>query len=61
MSHGFVGADIQALSREAAMRAIRRVLPDIDLSEESIPAEILNRINVTMQDFTQVLNEIELS
>ena len=61
ISHGFVGADLQALAKESAMRAIRRVLPDIDLSEESIPAEILNRINVTMQDFTEVLNEIEPS
>jgi transitional endoplasmic reticulum ATPase len=61
ISHGFVGADLQALAKEAAMRAIRRVLPDIDLSEESIPAEILNRINVRMQDFTEVLNEIEPS
>ncbi len=61
ISHGFVGADLQALAKEAAMRAIRRVLPDIDLSEESIPAETLNRINVRMQDFTEVLNEIEPS
>src|SRR5919201_791045 len=38
ISHGFVGADLQALSKEAAMRALRRVLPEVDLSSESIPA-----------------------
>ena len=39
ISHGFVGADLQALAKEAAMRALRRVLPEIDLSSESIPAD----------------------
>ncbi|MEM2759935.1 MAG: AAA family ATPase, partial [Nitrososphaerales archaeon] len=61
MSHGFVGADLQALAKEAAMRSLRRVLPDIDLSAESIPSSILNRITVTMQDFTDVLKEMEPS
>ncbi|HEY7571170.1 MAG TPA: CDC48 family AAA ATPase [Nitrososphaeraceae archaeon] len=61
ISHGFVGADLQALTKEAAIRALRRVLPEIDLSEESIPAQILNKINVTMQDFMVVINEIEPS
>ena len=37
ISHGFVGADLHALAREAAMRALRRILPDINLSSESIP------------------------
>ena len=61
ISHGFVGADLQALSKEAAMRALRRVLPQIDLSLESIPSETLKKIIVTMQDFTGVIKEMEPS
>jgi len=61
ITHGFVGADIQSLAKEAAMSAIRRVLPEIDLTQENIPHEILNKISVTMQDFTDVLREIEPS
>lgn len=61
VTHGFVGADIQALAKEAAMSAIRRVLPEIDLTQESIPRETLNKISVTMQDFTDVLRDIEPS
>jgi transitional endoplasmic reticulum ATPase len=61
ISHGFVGADLQALSKEAAMRALRRVLPEIDLSSESISGDILKKIIVTMQDFTEVINEMEPS
>ena len=61
ISHGFVGADLQALSKEAAMRALRRVLPEVDLSSESIPAETLKKIIVTMQDFMDVIKEMEPS
>lgn len=61
VTHGYVGSDLQALAKEAAMRALRRVLPSIDLSQESIPREILNKILVTMDDFTAVLNEMEPS
>jgi transitional endoplasmic reticulum ATPase len=61
VTHGFVGADIQSLAKEAAMSAIRRVLPEIDLTQESIPHETLNKISVTMQDFTDVLRDIEPS
>jgi transitional endoplasmic reticulum ATPase len=61
ISHGFVGADLQALAKEAAIRALRRVLPEIDLSSESIPAETLRKIIVTMQDFTDVIKEMEPS
>jgi transitional endoplasmic reticulum ATPase len=61
MSHGFVGADLQALAKEAAMRALRRILPEIDLSSESISGETLKKIIVTMQDFTDVLGEMEPS
>jgi transitional endoplasmic reticulum ATPase len=61
ISHGFVGADLQALSKEAAIGALRRVLPEIDLSSESIPSEILKKIIVTMQDFVDVTKEMEPS
>jgi len=61
VTHGFVGADLQSLAKEAAMSAIRRVLPEIDLTQESIPHETLNKISVTMQDFTDVLRDIEPS
>lgn len=61
ISHGFVGSDLQALAKEAAMRAIRRVLPQIDLASGSIPIEVLNKIQVNMDDFTVVLNEMEPS
>ncbi|HEX5977186.1 MAG TPA: AAA family ATPase, partial [Nitrososphaeraceae archaeon] len=61
ISHGFVGADLQALAKEAAIRALRRVLPEINLSSESIPLETLKKIVVRMQDFMDVIKEMEPS
>ncbi|MGE5781557.1 MAG: CDC48 family AAA ATPase [Nitrososphaerales archaeon] len=61
MSHGFVGADLHALAKEAAMRSLRKVLPEIDLATESIPSETLKKIVVTMQDFLEVIKEMEPS
>ncbi|MFL6525701.1 MAG: CDC48 family AAA ATPase [Nitrososphaera sp.] len=61
ITHGFVGADLQALTKEAGIRALRRILPEIDLSAESIPGETLNKIIVTLQDFIDVVNEMEPS
>ncbi|MEQ9715841.1 MAG: CDC48 family AAA ATPase [Candidatus Asgardarchaeum sp.] len=61
ITHGFVGADLAALCREAAMRAIRRILPKIDLDADEIPPDILNSLEVTMDDFMQALKEIEPS
>ncbi len=60
-THGFVGADLEALCKEAAMRSLRRALPQIDLQQEKIPAEILNKINVTMQDFEEALRDVHPS
>src|SRR5436309_1542090 len=60
VSHGFVGADLAALAREAAMKALRRYLPDIDL-DKPIPAETLEKMRVTSDDFKQALKEVEPS
>jgi len=61
ITHGFVGADLAALCKEAAMRALRRILPEIDFEKDTIPAEILNKITVTMDDFTEALKDVEPS
>ena len=61
MSHGFVGADLQAVAKEAAIRALRKVLPEIDLTAENIPSDTLKKIVVTMDDFLNVIKEIEPS
>jgi len=61
VTYGFVGADLEALCKEAAMRALRRILPQIDFEKESIPAEILNKITVTMSDFMEALKDVEPS
>jgi transitional endoplasmic reticulum ATPase len=61
VTHGFVGADLEALCKEAAMRALRRILPQIDFEKETIPAEILNKITVTMNDFMEALKDVEPS
>ena len=60
-SYGFVGADISALVRESAMKALRRYLPEIDLDEEHIPPEVLEKMEVRMSDFRQAIKEIEPS
>ncbi|MHA1361227.1 MAG: CDC48 family AAA ATPase [Candidatus Freyarchaeota archaeon] len=61
VTHGFVGADIEALCKEAAMIALRRILPEIDLEAETIPAEVLEKIQVTREDFENALKDIEPS
>ena len=60
VTHGFVGADVAALAREAAMKALRRYLPEMDL-EKPIPVEVLERMRVIPQDFKDALREIEPS
>ncbi|MFH0903698.1 MAG: CDC48 family AAA ATPase, partial [Methanobacteriota archaeon] len=59
-THGFVGADISALAREAAMKALRRYLPQIKL-DEAVPRELLNSMQVTVYDFEAALKEVEPS
>ena len=60
-THGFVGADIEQLAKEAAMGALRRIRPELDLEEDEIPAETLEKLEVTEADFKQALKGIEPS
>jgi transitional endoplasmic reticulum ATPase len=60
VTHGFVGADLAALAREAAMKALRRYLPEIDL-DSPIPTEILEKMHISNDDFRNALKEIEPS
>ncbi len=60
-THGFVGADLESLCREAAMRRLRRLLPDIDFGQARIPYEALERLQIEPDDFEDALAEIEPS
>lgn len=60
-THGYVGADLAALCREAAMSALRRVLPDVNTDEDTIPTEVLNRISVEMKDFMNAMKGLQPS
>ena len=61
MTHGFVGADIEALAREAAMSALRKILPKIDFELADIPYETLMGLQVTMDHFLEAMKEVEPS
>jgi len=56
--HGYTGADIKSLCREAAMKSIRRYLPEIDLESEKIPAEILKSMEIRLIDFYDAMHEV---
>jgi transitional endoplasmic reticulum ATPase len=60
-THGFVGADLEAVCREAAMRSLRTVLPEINLEESKIPIETLNKIKITPKDFEDALKDVQPS
>ncbi len=60
-TYGFVGADIAALCREAAMTSLRRVLPEIDLEQKEIPKETLDKLVIKRSDFEEVMKEIQPS
>lgn len=60
-THGYAGADLSALTKEAAMAALRRVLPDVDLEAEEIPKDVLNSILVTKDDFKNALKDMQPS
>jgi transitional endoplasmic reticulum ATPase len=61
VTHGFVGADLQALAKEAAILAVRRVIPEISMDETKVPAKTLNKIKVRMQDFQDALRDVQPS
>ena len=61
ITHGFVGADLEALAKEAAIRALRRILPEVNMEAESVPVAILNKIKVMNADFLDALKEVEPS
>jgi transitional endoplasmic reticulum ATPase len=62
VTHGFVGADLAALSKEAAMIVLRRVLPDINMQgEEELPNELLEKLVITHQDFLDALKVVRPS
>jgi len=61
LTHGFTGADISELCKEAAMKALRRVIPEIDFDANYVPVEVLNKLFVTMDDFIDALRFVEPS
>src|SRR5215217_4460521 len=61
VTHGFVGADLEALSKEAAMRSLRRILPEINMEQTKIPVEVLNKIKITHRDFEDALKDVQPS
>jgi transitional endoplasmic reticulum ATPase len=58
MTHGYTGADVSALGRETAMKALRRYLPQINLEDERIPPSVLEKMEVTMDDFLSAYKEV---
>jgi transitional endoplasmic reticulum ATPase len=58
MTHGYTGADVSALGRETAMKALRRYLPQINLEEERIPPSVLEKMEITMSDFMEAYKEV---
>ena len=58
ITHGYSGADLQALCKEAAIRTLRKILPEIDLELETIPADILNQLQVTSDDFYEAFKQL---
>jgi transitional endoplasmic reticulum ATPase len=58
VTHGFVGADLEYLCKEAAMKCLRRMLPEINLEETKLPAETLDRLVITQSDFEQAIKDV---
>ena len=61
ITHGFVGADLEALCREAAMSALRKIFPKIDFELDEIPYELILELEVSMENFFEALKEVEPS
>ena len=60
-TYGFVGADLSALTREAAIEAVRRIMPKLDLENAQIPPEVLDTLSVTREDFQAALKRVQPS
>ncbi|MEN3748621.1 CDC48 family AAA ATPase [Sphingomonas sp. HF-S3] len=60
-TYGFVGADLAALTREAAIEAVRRIMPRLNLSEGTIPPEVLDTLSVTREDFIEAMRRVQPS
>ena len=60
-TYGFVGADLAALTREAALETVRRIMPELNLAEDSIPTEVLDRLSVLASDFDNALKRVQPS
>ena len=61
VTHGFVGADLEAVCKEAALRAVRRILPEINMEQSKIPIETLNKIKIKGTDFQDALKDVQPS
>jgi transitional endoplasmic reticulum ATPase len=60
-TYGFVGADLAALTREAALEAVRRIMPELNLADGTIPTEVLDRLSVLASDFDNALKRVQPS
>ncbi|MFZ0263821.1 MAG: CDC48 family AAA ATPase, partial [Nitrososphaeraceae archaeon] len=58
VTHGFVGADLEYLCKEAAMKCLRRLLPELNMEDEKIPPETLEKLIITMSDFENAIKEV---
>lgn len=61
VTHGFVGADLAALCREAAIDAVRQIMPELDFDKQEIPAEVLEKLCVSREDFLSALKRVQPS
>ncbi len=61
ITYGYTGADLSLLTKEAALKALRRILPEINIEDESIPASVLDKLKVSRDDFFNGLREVQPS
>lgn len=61
ITHGFVGADLEILTKEAAMRSLRRLIPEINIDQSPIPQDLLNKITILAVDFNNALKDVSPS
>jgi transitional endoplasmic reticulum ATPase len=58
LTHGFVGADLEVLTKEAAMRSLRRLIPQVNIDQSPVPQDLLNKITVLDSDFNNALKDV---